>query len=125
MSEFCPCDCPYLNITEKQQSDIRLQTRIDTKHKCLRYNVILYHMLAHPNIYRCEQCYQDSIQKVQKEFNCPECGKTLELINLRKEQDKLLVLYHCEYCFNNIDKDWLVTYTKENTIEKIERHFWG
>lgn len=56
MSEYCKPDCRYLNITEEQQQE-------GTKsppHICLKYNVRLYHLLAHPYIYKCEQCYRES-----------------------------------------------------------------
>ena len=59
MSKYCKPDCEHLNITEEQQQACTK----NPPHICLRYNVRLYHMLAHPNIYKCEQCYMESILK--------------------------------------------------------------
>jgi hypothetical protein len=54
--EFCPRNCEHLNMTEKQQ--VWLNT---TKpHICKKYDVRLYHLLAHPDLYRCEQCYKET-----------------------------------------------------------------
>lgn len=64
MSEYCKPDCRYLNITEEQQQE-------GTKsppHICLKYNVRLYHLLVHPYIYKCEQCYREgSVSKQEVE----------------------------------------------------------
>jgi hypothetical protein len=55
-NDFCPRNCPHLNMTEKQQ--VWLNT---TKpHICTKYDVKLYHLLAHPDLYRCEQCYKEN-----------------------------------------------------------------
>ena len=61
MSDFCPKDCKYLNITEEQQQAIKGAIPwIYKEHRCRKYNVRLYHMLAHPDLYKCEQCYKEN-----------------------------------------------------------------
>jgi hypothetical protein len=56
--DFCPRDCEHLSITEEQQ---RHQNRGNhTPHICLKYDVRLYHLLAHPDLYRCERCYEEN-----------------------------------------------------------------
>lgn len=56
MSEFCPRDCKYLNLTEEKQNMLDEPAL----HKCLKYKVRLYHMLAHPELYRCEECLKET-----------------------------------------------------------------
>lgn len=60
--DLCPKDCKYLNVTEKRQNELMNLTGMHTKHKCLKYNQQLYHMLAYPDLYKCEECYKDSIK---------------------------------------------------------------
>ena len=57
-NEFCPRNCKYLNMTEKQQ------TWLNTKqhHICTKYDVRLYHLLAHPDLWKCEQCYKETAE---------------------------------------------------------------
>lgn len=54
-NEFCPRNCEYLSITEK------MQDLLDTPrpHVCLKYDTRLYHLLAHPDLYRCDKCYEE------------------------------------------------------------------
>jgi hypothetical protein len=55
---FCPRDCEHLSITEEQQ---QLQNRGNhTPHICLKYDTKLFHLLAHPDLYRCEKCYEEN-----------------------------------------------------------------
>lgn len=63
MSEYCKPDCKYLSITEEQQQ----KCNKNTPHICLKYNVRLYHLMAHPHLYKCEQCYMESSLKKQEE----------------------------------------------------------
>lgn len=56
--DFCPRDCKHLSITEERQQQ---QNRGNhAPHTCLKYNVRLYHLLAHPDLYRCERCYEEN-----------------------------------------------------------------
>ena len=59
INEYCPRDCRYLNITEKRQDELKNLTGVNTHHKCMKYNVRLYHMLAHPDLYKCEECFKE------------------------------------------------------------------
>lgn len=64
MSEYCKPDCEYLSITEERQQACTK----NPPHICLKYNVRLYHLLAHPYIYKCEQCYREgSVNKQEVE----------------------------------------------------------
>lgn len=58
-SEFCPMICEHLNITEQDQSELKKNTGKTTPHWCLKYDIKLYHLLAHPRIFKCNQCYQE------------------------------------------------------------------
>ena len=58
-------------------------------------------------------------------FVCPDCGCKLEFESSYVDNDKVIALMSCLECNNGLDKDWQVTYSKENGIEKIERYFWG
>lgn len=57
--QYCPRDCKYLNVTENRQRELKNITGMHTKHKCLKYNQWLYHLLAHPNLYKCYECYKE------------------------------------------------------------------
>lgn len=59
MSEFCPKNCKYLNITEEQQQKLQEQGA-HRGHYCTKYNDTLYHMLAHPDLYKCYECYKEN-----------------------------------------------------------------
>lgn len=54
--DFCPNNCPNLNLTEEQQNMLD-EPKL---HFCTKYKVRLYHRLAHPNLYKCEQCFKES-----------------------------------------------------------------
>lgn len=62
MSEYCKPDCEHLSITEEQQQACTK----NPPHICFKYSIRLYHMLAHPNIYKCEQCYMESALNKQE-----------------------------------------------------------
>ena len=55
-NEFCPRDCEYLNMTEEQQD----MSKATKPHVCLKYNTRLYHLTAHPDLYKCEECYKEN-----------------------------------------------------------------
>lgn len=54
---FCPQECKFLNITEEEQNK---KSNIFIKHRCLKYNKVLYHLLAQPLLYRCEDCLKEN-----------------------------------------------------------------
>ena len=68
-SEYCPQDCCYLSLTEKRQNELKNITGMNSHHFCKKYNVRLYHLLAHPNLYRCEQCLNGNIVEKSVEVN--------------------------------------------------------
>lgn len=49
---------------------------------------------------------------------CPDCGKPLEWMSSCVDGNKVISLCYCEECNNGLDKEWEVTYSKENGIEK-------
>ena len=55
-NEFCPRDCEYLSITEKMQNLLHTTQ----PHVCLKHDTRLYHLLAHPDLWKCEQCYKEN-----------------------------------------------------------------
>lgn len=60
-SEYCPRNCQYLNITEDQQQSLKENLSEEFRiHVCLKYNARLWHLLAHPDLYRCTECYKDA-----------------------------------------------------------------
>lgn len=59
-NEYCPMTCNYLNITEWDQNQLKNSTGETIRHMCLKYDQPLYHMLAHPNLYKCEECYKET-----------------------------------------------------------------
>lgn len=56
-SFFCPQDCKFLNISEKTQNN---QGTRSIRHKCLKYDKVLYHLLAQPLLYKCEECFKEN-----------------------------------------------------------------
>lgn len=56
--QYCPQDCKYLNVSEEAQQKLK---REKVQHKCLKYDVRLYHMLAHPKLYKCGECINDEV----------------------------------------------------------------
>lgn len=57
--ELCPQNCEWLNLSEAQQNKIYDLTGEKPNHFCIRYGVRLYHMLAHPGLYKCEDCIKN------------------------------------------------------------------
>lgn len=53
--------------------------------------------------------------------NCPDCNNPLEFESAYVEDNKVIALFYCDQCNNGLDKEWEVTYSKENGVEKIER----
>lgn len=51
--KFCPTNCHWLSLTEFEQD--KQKTHRDD-HWCNRHNKRLYHLDAHPSIYKCEEC---------------------------------------------------------------------
>lgn len=60
--DFCPQDCKYLSISEEHQEIYRKINKVVLEHRCYKYDVKLYHMLAHPDLYKCEECYRDFVK---------------------------------------------------------------
>lgn len=58
-SEYCPQDCCYLSLTEKRQDELKNITGMTSHHFCKKYNVRLYHLSAHPFLYKCKECLKD------------------------------------------------------------------
>lgn len=59
--DFCPETCPYLSLTELRQAELKNITGINSIHKCMKYNERLYHLAAHPKLYKCAKCYHEEI----------------------------------------------------------------
>ena len=60
---------------------------------------------------------------MKSSFKCPDCGSTLEFLSAYYQQpDKIVALMCCDKCNDGEDKDWEVTYSTENGVEKIERY---
>lgn len=57
--KFCPKDCPCLSLTEKRQKELKNLTGMDSHHFCKKYGDRLYHLDAHPNLYKCEACLKE------------------------------------------------------------------
>ena len=68
-SKYCPQNCKWLNISEAQQNKIYELTGKKPNHFCIRYGVRLFHMLAHPGLYKCEQCLNSNIVEKSSEVN--------------------------------------------------------
>jgi hypothetical protein len=58
-NDFCPRDCKYLSVSEEKQKVTDKVSRKAYEHRCWKYDVKLYHLLAHPDLYKCEECYRD------------------------------------------------------------------
>lgn len=61
MDKFCPMNCKWLNVSEAEQMRIFEDSKQMIKHVCLKYEVQLLHLEAHPNLYRCKECLKESI----------------------------------------------------------------
>lgn len=62
INEYCPRDCRYLSITEERQDAIKGVVKPTPHHICLKYDARLYHLSAHPDLYRCEECIKDETE---------------------------------------------------------------
>lgn len=55
--DVCPAECPYLNLTEKRQHELKNITGMFSHHFCMKFNEILKHFPnKEPDITRCEEC---------------------------------------------------------------------
>lgn len=61
-NDFCPRDCEHLSLTEADQS--RLHTIRVRAHFCLKYNTRLYHLTAHPDLYKCKECFEENSNEI-------------------------------------------------------------
>jgi hypothetical protein len=57
--------------------------------------------------------------------SCPDCDNPLEFMSAYVEDNKVIALFYCDQCNNELDKEWEVTYSRENGVEKIERYYFG
>jgi hypothetical protein len=64
--DFCPQDCKYLSITEEQQKVTEKINMKTYEHRCYKYDVKLYHLLAQPNLYKCEECYKETLKNAKR-----------------------------------------------------------
>lgn len=59
-NKFCPRDCKHLSITEEKQN--MFGGAIDWFYKihlCCKYNERVFHLGAHPDLYKCKQCVKE------------------------------------------------------------------
>lgn len=63
-NEYCPRECEHLSITEKRQELFNMITGVKIQHRCTKYIKPLYHMLAHPDLYKCEECFKEGNKNV-------------------------------------------------------------
>ena len=61
MDKFCPMNCKWLNVSEAEQMRIHEDSKQMIKHICLKYEVQLLHLEAHPHLYRCKECYKETV----------------------------------------------------------------
>lgn len=66
---FCPRDCEHLNFSESEQEYVHALTKTMPAHWCEKYDTRLWHILAHPDLYKCEQCLNDNIVEKSSEVN--------------------------------------------------------
>lgn len=57
---LCPKNCPHLYPNEAKQRQLFRCTNKQVNHMCTKYDVRLYHFLAHPNVYKCEECLKEN-----------------------------------------------------------------
>lgn len=60
-----------------------------------------------------------------KDIPCPNCGKPLENMSGYSDGNKVVSIFYCRECTDGLDREWEVTYDTQNSIEKIERYFFG
>lgn len=54
-NNFCPDDCKYLSINEKDQNKFAIKP----PHICLLFKRKLFHGQYHPKLLRCTECVED------------------------------------------------------------------
>lgn len=59
MSEYCPINCKWLNVTEEEQNSIQQRRGKMITHVCLKYEKQLYHHQEHPKLHKCEECCKE------------------------------------------------------------------
>ena len=57
--EYCPQDCEYLSLKESEQYVLFKKLGSIFPHVCNKYNKRLYHLLAHPDLYKCKECIKN------------------------------------------------------------------
>ena len=60
MDRFCPFNCKWLNVSEAEQMRIKEDSKQMIPHVCLKYEVRLLHLEAHPYLYKCQECLKES-----------------------------------------------------------------
>lgn len=53
---FCE-RCCCLNLTEEQQQDLISESDYHFDHRCMKFQVQLFHMGNHPDIFRAIECF--------------------------------------------------------------------
>lgn len=59
MNNFCPRDCEYLSLKESEQYALSKKLGFIPPHICNKYGQRLYHLSAHPQLYKCEECLKE------------------------------------------------------------------
>lgn len=58
-NEYCPTDCEYLSLKESEQASLTKKLGFIPPHICNKYDQKLYHLLAHPKLYKCKECLKE------------------------------------------------------------------
>lgn len=69
-NEYCPRDCEHLSLKESEQANVAKKLGFLPPHVCNKYNKKLYHLLAHPDLYKCNECYYSEGTGVINESKC-------------------------------------------------------
>jgi hypothetical protein len=59
-NEYCPIDCEHLSLKESEQVSLTKKLGFIPPHVCNKYEQKLYHFLAHPKLYKCEECLKEN-----------------------------------------------------------------
>lgn len=62
MDRFCPFNCKWLNVSEAEQMMIHEDSKQMVPHVCLKHDVRLLHLEAHPHLYKCKECLKENKQ---------------------------------------------------------------
>ena len=54
--KFCPDDCNYLSITEREQ----VGDKQYENHKCTKYNKHVLHLQYHPKLLKLDECEEEN-----------------------------------------------------------------